>query len=214
MSFGYPVMLELAGRRCVVIGAQAIREGKVEGLLTAGADDVLVIEPSVGDRFAGVDGVRVERRAWRPSDLDGAFLVIGSSDDADTRAAIGRAARARGALVNVVDDIPYCDWAAPAIVRRGDLVVAIGTGGASPAASRLIRERLEAEFGEEWAEVLRIVGEVRRETLGLLPDFDVRARRWRQALDLDEAAILVRAGRGDELAARLRARLLREARAS
>jgi siroheme synthase-like protein len=214
MSFGYPVMLELAGRRCVVIGAQAIREGKVEGLLTGGADDVLVIEPSVGDRFEGVDGVRVERRAWRPSDLDGAFLVIGSSDDADARAAIGRAARARGALVNVVDDIRHCDWAAPAIVRRGDLVVAIGTGGASPAASRLIRERLDSEFGEEWAEVLRIVGEVRRETVGLLPDFDVRARRWRLALDLDEAAILVRAGRGDELAARLRARLLREARAS
>src|SRR5688500_6784278 len=69
MSFGYPVMLELAGRRCVVIGAQAIHEGKVEGLLAAGADDVVVIEPSVDDRFEGVGGVRVERRAWRIDDL-------------------------------------------------------------------------------------------------------------------------------------------------
>ena len=214
MSFGYPVMLELAGQRCVVIGAQAIREGKVEGLLPAGADDVLVVDPDVRDRFNGIEGVTVERRAWRPADLDDAFLVIASADDAATRAAIAREARARGALVNIVDDIPNCDWAAPAIVRRGDLVLAIGTGGASPAAARLIRERLEIEFGEEWGEVLRIVGEVRRETLGRLPGFDLRARRWRDALDLDEAAQLVRAGRGVDLAARLRVRLLRETRAS
>ena len=71
MTFGYPVMLELSGRRCVVIGAQAIGEGKVEGLLAAGADDVLVVEPSVDDRFDGVAGVRVERRAWRSGDLEG-----------------------------------------------------------------------------------------------------------------------------------------------
>jgi len=214
MSFGYPLMLELAGRRCVVIGAQAIREGKVDGLLAADADDVLVVDEAVGDRFDDAEGVHVERRAWRRSDLDGAFLVIASSDDAAARAAIAKEARARGALVNVVDDIPNCDWAAPAIVRRGDLVLAIGTGGVSPAAARLIRERLEAGFGEDWAEILRIVGRVRRETLADLPDFGVRARRWHEALDLDEAAVLVRAGRGDELAARLRARLLRKARAS
>lgn len=214
MSFGYPVMLELAGRRCVVIGAQAIREGKVEGLLAAGADDVLVVDPGVGDRFDAVGGVAVERRAWRPADLDGAFLVIASAGDAVARAAIAREARARRALVNMVDDIPNCDWAAPAVVRRGDLVLAIGTGGASPGAARLVRERLEAEFGEEWTEILRIVGGVRRDTIAALPDFAERASRWHDALDLDEAAALVRAGRGDELAARLRDRLLREARVS
>ena len=164
MTFGYPVMLELSGRRCVVIGAQAIREGKVEGLLAAGADDVLVVEPSVDDRFDGVAGVRVERRAWRSGDLDGAFLAVASNDDGVARAAIAREARARGVLVNVVDDIPHCDWAAPAVVRRGDLVLAIGTGGVSPAVARLVRERLQAEFGAEWVDVLRVVGEVRRDT--------------------------------------------------
>lgn len=214
MSFGYPVMLELAGRRCVVIGEQAIHEGKVEGLLAGGADHVLVVEPSVDDRFDGVAGLRVERRAWRPGDLDGAFLVIASSDDADTRAAIAREARARRTLVNVIDDIPRCDWAAPAVVRRGDLVLAIGTGGVSPAAARLVREQLQAAFGAEWAEVLRIVGDVRRETLSALPDLADRARRWREALDLDEAAGLVRAGRGAELRTRLRERLLSEVKAT
>jgi hypothetical protein len=78
----------------------------------------------------------------------------------------------------------------------------------------LVRERLEAALGEEWAEILRIVGEVRRDTFAALPDVAERASRWHEALDLDEAAALVRAGRGEELAVRLRDRLLREARAS
>jgi siroheme synthase-like protein len=214
MSFGYPVMLELAARRCVVIGAQAIREGKVEGLLAAGADDVLVVEPSLDDRFEGVASVRAERRAWRPRDLDGALLAVASSDDAATRAAIAREARARGVLVNMIDDIPHCDWAAPAVVRRGDLVLAIGTGGVSPAVARLVREHLEAEFGAEWAEMLRVVGDVRRETLPSLPDLAERGRRWGQALDLDEAAGLIRDGRGPELRELLRERLLGEVAAS
>ena len=214
MSFGSPVMLELEGRRCVVIGAQAVREGKVEGLLAGGADDVLVLEPALGDRFDDVAGVEVERREWRPSDLDGAFLLVASSDDAATRAAIAREARRRGVLVNVIDDIPMCDWAAPAVVRRGDLVLAIGTGGISPTIARLLRERFQHEFGAEWAEVLAIVGEVRRETLPALPDFAERAARWHEALDLDEAADLVREGRGEDLRTRLRGRLLGEVRAS
>jgi siroheme synthase-like protein len=214
MSFGYPVMLELAGRRCVVIGPQAIHEGKVEGLLAAGADDVLVVEPSLDDRFDDVAGVQVERRAWRPDDLEGAFLAVASSDDGAARAAIAREARARNVLVNVVDDIPRCDWAAPAVVRRGDLVLAIGTGGVSPAVARLVRERLQAEFGTEWAELLRVVGDVRRETLPSLPDLAERGRLWRQALDLDEAAGLIREGRGPELRELLHERLLGEVAAS
>jgi precorrin-2 dehydrogenase/sirohydrochlorin ferrochelatase len=208
MSFGYPVMLELAGRRCVVIGAQAIREGKVEGLLAGGADNVLVVEPTLDDRFDGVTGVETRRRVWRPADLGGVFLAVASSEDAATRAEIAREARARGVLVNVIDDIPQCDWAAPAVIRRGDLVLAIGTGGVSPTVARLVRERLQAEFGAEWVEVLRIVGEVRSQTLPALPDLPERARRWREALDLDEAARLVHEGRGEELGALLRERLL------
>ena len=94
------------------------------------------------------------------------------------------------------------------MVRRGDLVLAIGTGGVSPAVARLVRERLQTEFGAEWVEVLRVVGEVRRETLPSLPDLPERARRWRDALDLDEAAGLVRDGRAEELRALLLDRLL------
>jgi len=191
MPFAYPVLLELGGRGAVVIGALALAERKDVALREAGA---------VVDVFAN--------GAWRPEDLDGAFVCMASSDDPAERDAIAEAARERGVLVNVMDDVPNCDFAAPAVVRRGDLVVAIGTGGRSPAIARKIREELETRYGTEWGGVLAIVAEVREETRGALPDLGTRARRWRRALDLEEAAALVRAGRGEELRRRLLERLL------
>jgi len=214
MPFGYPVMLELSGRRCVVIGADAVREGKVEAMIAAGADDVLVVSSGpadVLDELARIDGVAVERRSWRAADLNGAFLVVAASRDRGERDAIAREARCRRVLVNVMDDIPNCDWSAPSIVRRGELVLAIATGGASPALAKKWRAHLSGSFGEEWSEVLAVVRTVRAETMSSLPDFATRAQRWAEALDLDEAAALTRDGRGDELAARLRERLLQEA---
>jgi precorrin-2 dehydrogenase/sirohydrochlorin ferrochelatase len=193
MPFAYPVLLELTGKRAVVIGSFALAERKDVALREAGADVEV---------FAN--------GAWRPEDLAGAFLCVASSEDPAERDAIARAARARGVLVNVMDDIPNCDFAAPAIVRRGDLVVAIGTGGRSPALARKVREDIEARYGEEWTEVLAVVAEVRSETLPQLTDLATRARRWRRALDLDEAAALVRADRSGELRRRLLERLLRD----
>jgi precorrin-2 dehydrogenase/sirohydrochlorin ferrochelatase len=211
MPFGYPVMLELAGRRCVVIGSLAVGEGKVEGLLAAGATDVLVLASAPDGRLTELEilpEVAVERRAWRADDLNGAFVVVASSADAGEREAIAREARCRRALVNVMDDIPNCDWSAPAIVRRGELVLSIATGGASPALAKQLRVALSEEFGEEWSEILAVLRAVREETMASLPDFATRAQRWSEALDLDEAAGLVREGRSEELASRLRTRLL------
>jgi siroheme synthase-like protein len=210
-GFGYPVLVDLQGRRCVVVGSLPVRDGKVEGLLAGGATDVLVVATGPSDRIAELeplDGVRVVRRAWYASDFTGTFLVIAHDPDPSMRARIAIAARAAGALVNMVDDVARCDWAAPAIVRRGELLIAIGTGGGSPALSKKLRERLQGEFGPEWAEVLRVLREVREETLPLLPDLRERSRRWQLALDPDEAAELIRGGGADELRTRLRARLL------
>jgi precorrin-2 dehydrogenase/sirohydrochlorin ferrochelatase len=193
MPFAYPVLIELTGKRAVVIGSFALAERKDVALREAGAEV---------DVFAN--------GAWRPEDLDGAFVCVASSEVPTERDAVARAARERGVLVNVMDDIPNCDFAAPAIVRRGDLVVAIGTGGRSPALARKVREDIEARYGEEWKDVLAIVARVRSETLPQLTDLATRARRWRKALDLDEAAALVRAHRPDELRRRLLERLLRD----
>ena len=190
MPFAYPISLALEGRRAVVIGATAVRERKDEALRAAGA---------TVDVFAN--------RAWRPQDLDGAFVCVASSEDPAERDAIARAARERGVLVNIVDDIANCDFAMPAVVRRGDLVVAIATGGASPGLARRLREELSERFGPEWAEIVELVREVREETLSALPDLAERSRRWRAALDTAEAERLIREGRREELRALLLARL-------
>jgi precorrin-2 dehydrogenase/sirohydrochlorin ferrochelatase len=177
----------------VVIGSLALDEGKDDALRSAGAEVEVF-----------------ENGAWTPEDLDGAFICVASSSDADERVAIARAARERGVLVNVMDDVPNCDFAAPAIVRRGDLVLAISTGGRSPAVARKVREELERRYGAEWAETLAVIAEVRRETLPALDELRVRAERWREALDLDEAIELVRTGHPDELRRTLTERLLGE----
>jgi uroporphyrin-III C-methyltransferase/precorrin-2 dehydrogenase/sirohydrochlorin ferrochelatase len=212
MPFGYPVFLELAGRRAVVIGETAIREGKVEGLLAADIGEVTVIAERPAARLGSLAAldhrVTIERRPWRAGDLDGVFVCVASSDDPAERSAIAREARDRGVLVNVMDDIPNCDWAAPSIVRRGELALAISTGGASPALAKKLRLQLSATFGEEWAEVLSILREVRGSTLPFLPDIAERASRWAAALDTAEAAALVREGRADDLRERLVRRLL------
>jgi siroheme synthase-like protein len=154
--------------------------------------------------------VTIARRGWHPSDLDGAAICVAASADPATRAAVHREAHARGVLVNVMDDVEHCDFAAPAVVRRGDLLIAISTGGRSPALARRLREELEARFGDEWAVALDLLAEVRGETLDRLPDLHERARRWHQALDLDELEFLISGGRYDDAKQALLGRLVGE----
>ena len=94
------------------------------------------------------------------------------------------------------------------MVRRGDLVLAISTGGRSPALAKKLREELGERYGPEWADVLRVLRGVRDETLPHLPDLAVRSKRWAYALNLEEAIELVRVGRHDDLHELLVGRLL------
>lgn len=189
--FGYPVSLDVTGKRAVVVGQEAVAQGKADALRAAGAEVTVV---------AG--------RSLRPDDLDGAFVCVASSPDPEERDAIARACRRRGVLVNVMDDPDRCDFAAPAVVRRGDLTIAVSTSGRSPAVAARLREELEDRYGPEWAEVLDVIGDVREETNPVLPDLPTRIARWKRALDLDEIDGLVRSGRTEEARRRLRERLL------
>jgi siroheme synthase-like protein len=211
MAFGYPVLLELTGRRAVVIGELAVEAGKVEGLLVAGAEVTVIAKGprAVLDRLEGDPRVTVRRRGYRgPADLTGVVLCVAAAAEPGIRDAIAADARAAGILVNVMDDVPNCDFAAPAIVRRGDLLIAIGTGGRAPALASRLRAELAERFGPHWAELVEVVGQVRADTLPTLPDFQDRSRRWKAALDLGELEDLVGAGRSDLAATRLRDRLL------
>jgi siroheme synthase-like protein len=210
MAFGYPVLLELAGRRAVVVGELAVEAGKVDGLLAAGAAVTVVASGPEAElrRLEADPAVTVHRRGYLAGDLRGAFLCVAAAAEPGLGAAIAAEARAAGVLVNVMDDVPNCDFAAPAVVRRGDLVVAVGTGGRAPALASRLRAELGERFGPDWTELVDLVGRVRADTLADLPDLQDRARRWRTALDLEELERLVGAGQPDLAATRLRNRLL------
>lgn len=210
MPFGYPISLELAGRRAVVIGSDAVRHGKIDGLLAAGADVTVIAEgpESALSRLEEQGRVKVVRRRYERGDLADAFLCVASSDDVAERETIWNESRETGVLTNIMDDVAHCDWAAPAVVRRGDLVIAIATGGKSPALAKRLREVLADQYGPEWEAALNVLDVVRTETLPLLPDLTDRSRRWQEALDIDELLELVRCGHADDARDRLRMRLL------
>jgi siroheme synthase-like protein len=210
MAFGYPISLEVSGRRAVVIGRMAVAQGKAEGLLQAGAQVTVISDGPrrALDKLEREAGATVKRRKYEPGDLDGAFVCVASSDDPEIRAAIHAEARWRRVLVNVMDDVPHCDFAAPAVVRRGDLAIAISTGGRSPALARRLRVELSEQFDPRWAELLDLLGEVRTETLPDLPDYGERARRWQEALDVDVLLGLLGQGKRREARTFLLGRLL------
>jgi len=210
MAFGYPISLEVSGRRAVVIGRMAVAQGKPEALLQAGAQVTVIAEGPrrMLDKLEREVGATVKRRKYEPGDLEGAFVCVASSDDPEIRAAIHAEARWRRVLVNVMDDVPHCDFAAPAVVRRGDLAIAISTGGRSPALARRLREELSEQFDPRWAELLDLLGEVRTETLPDLPDYGERARRWQEALDVDVLLGLLGQGKRREARVFLLGRLL------
>jgi precorrin-2 dehydrogenase/sirohydrochlorin ferrochelatase len=160
----YPVNLNIAGRRCVVVGGGQVAERKVERLLECGAR-VAVLSRRLTERLAGLVGDGIVEHVdseYDPEKMGEALLVIGATDREDVNEAVSRDCRNRGILVNIVDDPKRCDFILPAIVQRGDLLVAVSTGGGSPALAKKIREDLEECFGPEYAVLLDIMTEIRR----------------------------------------------------
>lgn len=161
----YPVFLSLQGKRCVVVGGGAVAERKVMSLLECGGA-VLVISPRVvkGLRLLAEQGkLRLLERSYRHGDLKGAKLAIAATNNADVNAAVAGEAQKRGILVNVVDDPVQSDFIVPSSLRRGELVIAVSTSGESPALARKIRTELEKRFDPEYAQLVALVSEVRRE---------------------------------------------------
>lgn len=196
----YPVYLDLQDRPCVVVGGCGLAEEKAKELLAAGAR-VTVISADLTPGLAelAVDGrIDVIARRVRRGDLRKAFLVVVVEPDPAVREAVWKETRERNALVNTVDDVPHCDFIAPAVVRRGDLAVAISTNGKAPALAVRLRQRLQSELGDEHARFLELAGSVRAPLAKLLPDLAARRDLWYRLIDSDVLHLL---RRGEEAAA-------------
>ncbi|MBM4242588.1 MAG: bifunctional precorrin-2 dehydrogenase/sirohydrochlorin ferrochelatase [Deltaproteobacteria bacterium] len=148
-----PILVDLAGRPCLVVGGGAVAARKAEQLLGVGAR-VTVVATRVGAAMAELERVgpalRIQRRPYRPDDLDGAALAFAATDDPDLQEAIARQARAAGVWLNAVDEPERCSFVMPAILDRDPLVVAVSTSGASPALARRVRDDLDAALGPEY----------------------------------------------------------------
>jgi siroheme synthase-like protein len=138
----YPIFLFLRDRRVVVAGAGRVALRKVRGLLDAGAR-VTVIAPEVLPEFEKLSVTLVRRKA-RARDLDGAFLAFAATDDRRANHALARAARKRGILANIADSPAECDFLTPARATRGNLQIAVSTGGESPRLAAELRRKLES----------------------------------------------------------------------
>jgi len=167
----FPMMIKLAGRKCVVVGAGKVAAAKIKGLLTCGAK-VVVVAPEAVRRirtWASRSKVVWQRRRFSPRDLRGVFLAIAATDSPSTHESVFRSCRAQNVLCNVVDDPEHCDFFYPAVVRRGALQIAISTGGSSPALAARIRRELSRQFGSEWAPFVRRLAAERKKLLQLPP---------------------------------------------
>jgi precorrin-2 dehydrogenase/sirohydrochlorin ferrochelatase len=192
-AFGFPIMLEVRDRVVLVAGTGHEPSAKARQLAELGAH-VRHWDPADAP--------------WNPGLLDEALIAIVSTGDRVLDRQIAADARARRVLVNTIDDIPACDWSAPAILRRGDLTVAVATGGIAPALAARLRDRVADELGPEYGGLLELLGELRPEIMATGRPFADRRRLWYELVDSGATDLLARGDRG---AARARLRALVDA---
>jgi siroheme synthase-like protein len=172
----FPAFLDLRGRRCLVVGGGPVGERKAMALLECGARVVLVsptLTPTLSALVAA-RGLKHRARPFRRADVRGCTLAVAATGLAGVDRVVAAAARAHRALVNVVDRPALCDVIMPSVLHRGELQIAVSTGGRSPALAREIRRRLEPMFG---AELGALVEEVGRQRLRARADATTRAGR-------------------------------------
>jgi siroheme synthase-like protein len=204
----YPIFMNLSGQRCLVVGGGVVAERKVEGLLEAGAS-VTVVSPALTEGLeqkVREKKIRHYMREYRKGDLAGYRLAFVATDNSQVTRAVYEEAQESDVPLNSADDPARCDFILPSILRRGELQIAVATGGASPALSRMIREELEEYFSKDYEVLSDVVADVRRELKekGIAAD----AESWRRALNGDVRR-LVREGDIEAAKRRLREEVVR-----
>jgi len=191
----YPLFANLRGRRCVVVGCGPVARRKIKELLSCGADVTVICPgPARTPEAASSPGrIRHVRRRFRASDLRGAWLVCAATDDERVNDAVFRAACRRRILANVVDRTDRCTFVAPALLRRGRVVIAISTGGASPALARRLRERVGRMIDPSYGRLAAMLASLRAVAKRRLPSPERRKRYFLRVVD-GRAGALARAG--------------------
>lgn len=200
----YSLSLDLYQKVCLVVGGGTVAERKVESLLECGAF-VRVISPEITsglETLAREGQIDLEIRQFSPTDLEGVFLVIGSTNQETVNRQVAEEGAARNLLVNIVDDPGKGNFFVPSIVKRGSLTIAISTEGKSPLLARIIREELETVYGPQYGEYLDLVGDLRQAVIRNVKDPE-KKRKILESFAGDVILSLLKEGRIDEVKERL-----------
>lgn len=177
----YPIFLKLQGHKVLIVGGGRVAEEKAEAVLRS-ATDLTLLSPRISARlqsWAEQGLLKHIQQEYRPGTARGYFLVIAATDSDQVNRAVYREAREDGALSNAVDDPGFCDFYAPAVVRRGDFQIAISTGGYSPALAQQVRKELENQFGPEYGTFTSWLGRMRTNLRSALPSSSRRTELLR-----------------------------------
>ena len=181
----YPVNLDIKDRHCLVVGGGPVAARKAKTLMECEAM-VTVVSPEFNESFrilAQNPRLTLVQRPYEISDLEGKFLVIGATSDEALNRQINADAESRNMLCNIADVPDLCTFIVPAVITQGDLMIAVSTGGSSPALARRIREDLEQRFGPEYAEMTKLMGEIRRLVLAIGMPSDENKKLFTEIVD-------------------------------
>jgi len=190
-------LIGLHPQQAVVIGGGGVAGRKVEGLLAA-EFQVKVISPELTSKLRPLvssEAITFIQRSYQYGDLDGAYLVIAATDDPAVNQAVWAEAVERGCLINVVDDPQHSNFILPAIVQRGEMSIAISTGGGSPALARRLRERFESLIGPEYGTLTEVMAELRPEIIAGFPAGKARLQAALRIVDSNILPIIQSQGR-------------------
>ena len=159
MSY-FPFYIDIKGKKCVVIGGGSVALRKIEKLIWF-EPDITVIAPEISAEIYSIHGIRIIKREFSDSDLDGAFFVITATNNKKLNERIFRMCIEKSILVNTVDDKEKCSFIFPAIVKRENITVAVSTGGKSPIYTRYLRKQIENLLDDRTDDIIEILAGVR-----------------------------------------------------
>jgi len=197
-SVYYPILLNIQGKKCLVVGGGEVALRKVQMLVEHGAN-VEIVSPTFCPQLNQLvkDGtIQAIHRDYETEDLNDVFLAVAATDDIKTNEKVATEARKIGILVNVVDKPDISDFIVPSYFRRGDIIVAVSTSGRSPALARKIRGELERDFKAEYAQLAVIASEVRNELKQR--GITISGDDWQEVLNLNSLIELIRQGKNQE----------------
>lgn len=188
----YPIYLDIKDRNCLVVGGGSVGTRKVEMLLACGAKVTVVSldATEILKKHSDSGVIQLKKRAFQLADIGHVFLVIGATDNEDLNFKIHAEAERRGVLCNIADRPGVCNFILPSIVNRGDLIIAISTSGKSPAFAKKLRKQLEAQFGDEYAEFLDLMGAIRKKLLSKDHEPEAHKHLFEQLIQKDLVQML------------------------